>query len=73
MLFRSSYCRETGQPVKSNAIFNRAIQNAGFRAKKTNKGKFIYGLKLLPFDYFQLPVTASDKEFKTFAEEDVVF
>lgn len=68
-----SYCRETGQPVKSNAIFNRAIQNAGFRAKKTNKGKFIYGLKLLPFDYFQLPVTASDKEFKTFAEEDVVF
>ena len=68
-----NYCGETGQPVKSNAIFNRAIQNAGFRTKKTNKGKFIYGLKLLPFEYFQSSVTVSDEEFENFSEEDVVF
>ncbi len=67
------YCRETGQPVKSNTIFNRAIQNAGFKAKKTNKGKLIYGLRLLPFDFFRSPVTESDNEFETFVEEDVVF
>ena len=68
-----NYCKDTGTPTKNNATFNRAIQNAGFMTKKTNKGKFIYGLKLLPFDNFQLPVMTSDREFETFTEEEVVF
>lgn len=40
------YAAQNGEFTRQNGDFNAALENAGFPKRKTNKGAFIYGLKL---------------------------
>lgn len=40
------YAAQNGEFTRQNGDFNSALENAGFSKRKTNKGAFIYGLKL---------------------------
>ena len=38
------YCNENGEYTRSTSDFYAALEQAGYRKKKTNKGSFVYGL-----------------------------
>ena len=38
------FCNENGEYVRSTSDFYAALEQAGYKKKKTNKGSFIHGL-----------------------------
>lgn len=40
------YSKNIGEPPKSNASFNKALAEKGFKKQKNGRGSFIYGLRL---------------------------
>lgn len=40
------YAAQNGEFTRSNGDFYTALENAGYRKRKTNKGAFVYGMKL---------------------------
>jgi phage/plasmid-associated DNA primase len=41
------YSKSIGEPPRSNASFNKALAEKGFKKQKNGRGSFIYGLRLL--------------------------
>lgn len=41
------YSQSIGEPPRRNDSFNNALKEKGFKVKKSSKGSFIYGLRLL--------------------------
>lgn len=49
------YCEETGEEIKSNQAFGRALSNAGFERSRTSSCRSWKGLRILDVSTYTLP------------------
>ena len=47
------YCIRNGEYTRSTTDFYAAVEHAGFLRRKTNKGSFIYGVRLKPIEFLE--------------------
>lgn len=75
-----NYCKSIGESAKSNASFNRALEEKGFHRHKESSGSYIYGLRLaselIDFSKIRIPIatmTVDDGEIQDFCETEIDF
>ena len=70
------YCEETGEEIKSNQAFGRALSNAGFERSRTSSCRSWKGLQILDVSTYILPdysVTDNDSFMSDIDTTKVVF